>query len=256
MNTLVKLKKIIFLSLIIPFLHGIALAGIVYEVPKAAAKLSKEQINQYLLPKDHPLTPKLKNLFKNRKMFKTAKEFRKEGFQLSFGHRRLMVASHPEISGYLIKKFPDSTPKEKQIENYIKRINGANEVRKQIAINHLMHLVVPHKWLYRTPYGYVLIVENMDILDIKETNRRYFQIDKEILTELCRLLHALGGCDAFTRNQPFTKSGKIAFVDTEHVGQKKDAFQRHVMSHLRHEMQDYARWLWNKMEAEGSWTDL
>lgn len=250
MNNTFQIKRFTLLSLIFLSWHLCVFGEVIYDIPKAASKTSSESLKPYLLPKDHPLIPKLKDLFKNRKMFKTPKEFRKEGFHLNFGHRRLMVASHPKIEGYLIKKFPDAMSKEKQLENYIKRIKGANIIRNCIEEKNCKHLIVPQKWLYKTPYGYVLIVEKMDIYDLKETNRRYFQIDEEVLAELCEVLHAIGGCDAFTRNQPFTKSGKIAFVDTEHVGQKKDAFNKHILPLLRPDMQDFAMSLIKKLDRD------
>ena len=52
----------------------------------------------------------------------------------------------------------------------------------------------------------------------KSATQLYDNMEIDILTELCTILHDVGGCDALPRNQPFTLSGKIAFVDTEHVG--------------------------------------
>lgn len=248
MKTIFRFYPFILLNLITFFYLDTVYAKHDNKAPKDTIRIDRESLRSYLLPEDHPLAPKLKSLFKNPKMFKSPKNFRQEGFQLRFGHRQLMVAYHPEIGDYLIKKFPDSTPKERQIENYLRRIDGANTVRKYIESNQLKHILVPQKWLYRTPYGYVLIVEKMDIFELAETNRRYKQIDIETLTELCQVLHAVGGCDAFSRNQPFTKSGQVAFVDTEHVGKKKDAFHRHILPLLTPEKKEYALALWDNLE--------
>jgi|EndMetStandDraft_5_1072996.scaffolds.fasta_scaffold37093_3 hypothetical protein len=244
-------KFVIFFYALFLFLFASIHGDITYYASKEAVNpYNKQVLKPYLLPKSHPLYPQLRNLFKNPKMFKSADEFRKEGFHIQFGHKGLMVASHPNIKGYLFKKFPDKRSKETQLENYIRRIEGANTIRKFIEGNHFKHLMVPQKWLYRTPYGYILIVEKMDIYNLNETNNRYFQIDPEILKELCTTLHALGGCDAFTRNQPFTRSGKIAFVDTEHVGHMRNAFHKHILPALRHEMREYAISLWKKLDRE------
>ncbi|KIC71847.1 hypothetical protein [Candidatus Protochlamydia amoebophila] len=254
------------------FLHFFFIFLIVFGKLPAQLDLQKQEKNTcqnkslepYLLPRRHPLHDALKMIFKDPKMFKSSDHFKQAGFKVIHGHRKLMVGSHYYVQGYLFKKFPNSMTQEKQLENFIKRLQGAEILRQYVLKYGFNHLVVPKKWLYRLPKSfsqgnkdrsYLLIVENMDIYnDYKNPSgmcmQMYYHMNIDVLTELCTVLHAVGGCDAFPRNQPFTKSGKIAFVDTEHVGKMKGHFLKHIVPALNPNMQAYAVALWNKLEQE------
>lgn len=223
----------------------------------------KKSIDAYLLPENHPLHQQLGNLLKNPKMFKSPLAFEQAQFKITKGHRGLMVGSHPAISQYLIKKFPNTLSQEDQLKNFILRIESANKIRKYINKHNLKHIVVPQKWLYKLPsnfskaireeYSYILIVEKMDIFDgsnnpTGENGKRYYNMDKEILKELCMVLHDLKGCDAWPRNQPFTRDGKIAFLDTEHLGKRKGDFVTHIVPRLNEDLKKYAMSIWKKLE--------
>lgn len=215
-------------------------------------------LEPYLLPKDHPLQDILPHLFQDSHMFRSSKNLKHAGFKVKPGHRHLMVAFHPAIPLYLFKKFPDDLNQSSQLRNFIKRIQGANIVRESIKKNNCQHLVVPQKWLYELPKrfskdgnkSYILIVENMDIVSKEENLDLYYHMDKEMLNELCIVLHDVGGCDAFPRNQPFTRSGKIAFIDTEHVGfsRFREHFIKHIVPVLSEDLQAYGTALWRKLE--------
>lgn len=225
----------------------------------------QELLQPYLLPKNHSLNKQLAKLFTDPKMFRSPENLTQAGFTVKLGHRKLMVGFHPSIPKYLIKKFSDGRSQEKQISNYVKRIKGANLLRKVIKEHHFKRLKVPHKWLYQLPDifsknepTYVLIVENMNIYDDwqnpeGEARKHYYNMDQETLTELCTILHEVGGCDAMPRNQPFTRSGKIAFVDTEHVGKLHKHFMKHIVPNLNQELQAYAAALWMKLEEDESY---
>lgn len=208
---------------------------------------SNAGLASYEFPKNHPLSRYLRVLLRDSDMFQSPDHFRNAGFQVKLGHRRLMVGFHPSIPKYAIKKFSDQMPQKMQLINYIQRIKGAKILRKYIQEHNFTHLAIPKKWLYKLPRkfsknregAYVLIVENMDIYDDwddpeGEARKLYYQMDKKMVTELCMILHDVGGCDAYPWNQPFTHSGKIAFVDTEHVGVRKfhDYFIRHIVPAL------------------------
>lgn len=227
-------------------------------------KVKKKGLNRYLLPEEHPLHAKLKTLFTDPQMFQSTENFRNAGFHVICGHRQLMVGSHPSMPNFLIKKFTDARPKNWQLDNYVKRIKGANVLRRYITRHHYNHLVVPRKWLYELPptfngegktKAYVLIVDKMDIFNdwrnpSGEARRRYYMMDRVTLTQLCTTLHELGGCDAYPRNQPFIRSGQIAFVDTEHLGKLKGHFIKHIVPALNEENQSYALALWDELEAK------
>lgn len=256
----------LFLSFFLVFCscHNILSADL--ELRKSVEKgtLANEILKPYLLPHDHPLRPYLKMIFSDPTMFESADHLKKAGFKVMHGHRKLMVGQHPLISQYLFKKFPNSLSQDRQLDNFMKRLRGAEILRNYINDHHFKHLVVPKKWLYKLPKSfsqgdenraYVLIVENMDIYrDFDKPDgiarQLYYNMDIEMLTELCTILRAVGGCDAFPRNQPFTRSGKIAFVDTEHVGRMKNHFIKHIIPALNEELQAYAWALWTKLEEE------
>jgi hypothetical protein len=216
----------------------------------------------YLLPQKHPLNDHLTDLFLNSQMFQSPKHLKKAGFTVTLGNRRtkLMVAGHPLIPQYLIKKFPDDVSQKKQVKNFIRRIDGAEVLRKYIKKHKLKHLVVPEKWIYKLPkdfpvHSYVLVVEKMELVDDwdnpnGEARKLYYDMDIEVLTELCTLLHDVGGYDSLPRNQPFTRAGQIAFIDTEFVGTMKtrEQFHRDTLPVLNQDLQAFAIALWDKLE--------
>lgn len=224
---------------------------------KIKVKVEENPLLPYLLPENHHLQVVLKKLLNNSNMFRSPTHFRQAGFQVKMGHKHLMVGAHPSMPDHLIKRFPDSVPSIMQLENFIKRINGANLIRELIKERNYDRLVVPKKWVYQLPSSfakfpstksYILIVEKMDIYNEKENHEHYYKMDEETLTQLCSTLHAIGGCDGYPRNQPFIKTGQIAFVDTEHVGEMKDHFHKHIIPALSPDMQIFADQLWRELE--------
>lgn len=189
------------------------------------------ELSDCLLPDSHPLQEKLSDLFNDPRMFKTKKTFKKTNFHLlSKGMRKIMVASHPKLKGYLVKKFSDFTSPDDQLINYLKRISGARALREFIKDNKLKHVVVPQKWLYPLPSQfsdpktgnstYILIVEDMDICSGNssyhgETAKKYAEIDNKILREICTIVYYFRGLDSAPCNMPFTHENKVAFIDTE-----------------------------------------
>lgn len=227
-------------------------------------RTEKKSVKECLLPKKHPLQKKIGRIFRNVHQFESQEALRRAGFTVLLGHRDLLVGRHPSVPGYLFKKFTDNRSQKAQLQNFLKRIEGARIIDRSIRSHRFIHVTVPKKWLYELPeqftkkYGsksYILIVEDMNIYpDAEDPNgdnsRLYYTMNHEILTELCTILHEVGGCDAYPRNQPFTRAGKIAFVDTEHVGEKKEHFFKHILPALNPEMQQFAVSLWNLLEKQ------
>jgi len=209
-----------------------------------------------LLPKNHFLQSRLSNLFNDPDMFESPEHLRENGFEvIDRLDRRLMVASHPKLKNYLIKKFLNEVPRKRQLRNYLSRINGAENLRHFIKLNKLQYIVTPKKWLYRLPiqfsnpkngkYNYILIVEKMDICSSEdefneEIANRYYNIRFDILRELCIVLYRFRGLDSALRNMPFTHQNKIAFIDTECWDCQRDGFLERVMPFMSKDRQDYA----------------
>lgn len=227
------------------------------------AQILDLKVKDCLLPADHPLQEQLKNLFENSDMFQSSFQLEQEGFHLIGRTRRgFMVAGHPAIGNYLIKKFQDDTPRRQQIKNYLRRINGATALREFIQLNNLQHIVVPKKWLYCLPKRfsepktgkrtYVLIVEKIDLcnggqLRNGEIAMRYASIDSDVLRELCLVVYYFRGLDSGLQNMPFTYKNKIAFIDTEHWENNREGFLKHAEHFLTQDRKDYALTIFNEL---------
>lgn len=178
-----------------------------------------------LLPLDAGL---LSRLFDDPDMFDSSKSFHRAGFDVieRSSDARIMAGTHDDAKGYLFKKYSNDHPLDDQLENYQVRVEGARRVRALIDAHRLREIVVPRKWIWelspafsrgrkRLHPSHVLIVERFKLLDKHETEREYFRIDKRTLDELCLVVFHLNGLDSTPKNVPFTKGGKIAFIDTE-----------------------------------------
>lgn len=257
-----SIRKRIFISIL---LLGIVLHTSL--VQGALGEKEKKQtiaLEECLLPTDHPLQKKLSKLFKYPVMFNSSSQFRAAGFDVNPRvHLGLMVAKHPSIKKYVIKKYQNNVLQKLQLEKYLKRIAGALILKKYIKEHNYKHLVVPDKWIYELPSAfsmrgvksYVLIAEEMDLCagaddPNSENGRNYYQMTEKVFIELCTLMHDLGGCDAYPRNQTFTKSGKIAFIDTEDVGNKKSHFPQNIIPLLNEDLKDQAQSIWDQLEYE------
>lgn len=220
-------------------------------------------VDRYLLPPNHPLQGRLRELFSSPDDFIDRGTMRCAGFE--FDHwtaeahlDRICVASHPLIQGYLIKSYPllgDPLDHYRyRLRNYIKRIEGANAIRDYIHRSGSPHLVVPGKWLYRlpdnfstqvTPYGkFVLVVERLDLLSYQEGIDRFRNLSLDLLEELLRMLIATRLGDLALRNLPWTRDERIALVDTELFGSTASHLIREVIATLRPELQEEAERLW------------
>ena len=203
------------------------------------------------LPETHQLQKLLPTLFTDAQLFDSPESLREAGFEVNPRvHKGLMVFTHPKIKKYIFKKYQNEIDHERQISKYKARLEGAQKIRHACQKYGLKHIVVPNKWLYRLPkiYGddeYLVVAERLKIVpgDDKKNSKNiecYHTMSYEVLQELCLIMKVLGGCDAWPRNQPFTVDGKIAFIDTEHVGQKPAHFAKHVLPLLPPEKQAYA----------------
>lgn len=224
-------------------------------------KVRKLALKDCLLPQDHPLQTRLRGLFKDSTMFASNECLSLAGFQpINREHRLLLVARHPTIKNYLIKKFKNNVSFKREIDNYLNRISAARALRKFIKLNNLKYISVPRKWLYPLPRrfsdprtnqrSYLLIVEDMKICSggddpNGEIGKQYYNMNFDILRELCIVLYYFRGLDSSVRNMPFTQHGTIAFVDTEHWQDKNRGFLRLAKDYLR---PDHLKYAWEIFE--------
>jgi hypothetical protein len=226
-------------------------------------EIQEIELKECLLPKDHPLQKQLKNLFKDPEMFRSPRSFRQAGFLVSksYRERHVMIGRHPHIPNYIFKKFRNQIPQHDQLANYLKRVNGARHLRKFIDLNHLSHVVVPQKWIYRLPKQYsdsetkertyILIVEDMNIYNSKESIKRYHTIPFDVLKELCIVVYYFRGFDSIPNNLPFTQSDKIAFVDTEKWDDwNREYFLLRIVPHMNEDRKQYAQLLFEELSVD------
>lgn len=221
-------------------------------------------LEECLLPKDHPLQDELKDLFKKSHMFKSNEHLRRAGFYpCNKPQKSFMVATHPNLKKYLIKKYNDQVPQKKQIKKYLDRINAARALQKFIELNHLKSITVPQKWIYKLSKSfsnpqtgqssYLLIVEKMDILNggddpNGEVAIKYRHIEYDILRELCIVLYHFRGLDSSLRNMPFTQGNQIAFIDTEHWQDKDRDFLQHIRRYLNPDLLEYSLMIYEELK--------
>lgn len=210
-----------------------------------------------------------RTLFRDPDMFDSADDWGGAGFKiLRASDNKICVASHKSAEGYLFKKYVASGKREAlddQLENYQTRIEGARRLRSFINDQRLRHVVVPSKWLRDLPRDFgsrgqsshVLVVDRLDLLDDDASQRRYGDIDEDVLRELCVVLHAFRGLDSTAKNVPFTRDGRIAFIDTEHWNRhskREKRSQRPFLKYLREHLTSDRRRLAGKMlgDLDGS----
>lgn len=186
----------------------------------------------------------LRSLFVDPKMFASRDRWRRAGFHVfdRLSDDKIMVAHHDAAPGYLFKKYVDAVDEAKQIDNYERRIDGANRVRAYVDDRRLHRIVVPHKWLYRLSddFGskkrpaHVLVVDRVKLLDDSTSKHAYASIDAELLRQLCAVLMKFRGLDSAVMNVPFTDDGRLAFIDTEHWNRrsKSKKFLDHISAYL------------------------
>lgn len=219
-----------------------------------------ERLKPYFLPLNHPIKNRLDRICKKNRVTLSRKTLQKAGFSLSHERKpeNITVCTHSRFPGFLFKVYVDTQPPIDEWENWVRRIDGANAIQKNIDAHHFVHCCVPKKWIYPLPQApsppiqsmyhrknFILIAEKMDILD-KKANRTAFRqtMTSTILDELFVIITEEGLIDSvYPSNIPFTHSGQIAFVDTEHRYPDKKVNYGKLTSFLSETMQEY----WNRI---------
>ncbi len=212
------------------------------------------------MPFDDPASIDLSSLFRDPDMFDSRAHWAKAGFQVfsRSSPGKVMVARHPAVHGLLFKHYALDVPPMDQLKNYERRLEGARRLRVFIEQHGLSRVVVPHKWILKLPHifsrrgtAHVLVVEELEILDDKQTQAAYRHIHPRTLSELCLVIYHFPGMDSIAKNLPFTSDGGIALVDTEHWDRNSHkAPLRHIASHLRPSSYRRARKIFRKLEEK------
>lgn len=184
----------------------------------------------YFLPETHPTKKVLDRIFSQVNPIENYKALSRAGFKFSLpeDRRKLVCAKHSKIKGYLIKTFTnEQTHVTQEHLGWIQRIEGARQIQKCIDRHGYRKIMkVPKKWIYPLPYAdgkhFILIVEDMDLLKGFENGDAYvLDMNKARLNALYVVLTENLLIDSiFIDNIPFSKDGKIAFIDTEHFNNR------------------------------------
>lgn len=212
-------------------------------------------LKPYFLPIDHPIKKKLDYLFQNKRVTLSEETFVEAGFCITRSNRPMnaIVTGHKELKGYLVKVYLDSQLAICEWHMWMRRIKGIEVIQQCLNKYGFNQFILPKKWIYPLPIdpaspldekynrkNFILIVEDMHILNHKENAKAY----KKLMTQ--RLLNALykvmlecqlTDC-VWIGNMPFTKKGKIAFIDTELFHNGIPDFER-LKKHLSPSMQEY-----------------
>jgi hypothetical protein len=190
-------------------------------------------VEPYFVPEFSPVKAALDTIFSKSRVLSSLKSMSKAGFnRLTHPSRKVIVATHPYLKGYLVKVFLD-TMDNAEWHSWLRRARGARIIQDAINIHGYQHIMkVPKKWIYPLPAdpsprkdgiyrkNFVLLVQQMDILDDRKNWKAYKKkMTPEILNALYTLLTEYKLIDSvYADNVPFCKDGKMAFIDTEYTG--------------------------------------
>lgn len=196
-----------------------------------------EEVQDYLMPDDHPMKEKLDKIFSRSRVLENWQAMLAAGFETAQmqGVTQIVVARHPELSGYIIKAYLDKTKfgskARREYEFLIARIIGARLTRDSIAAHNYEHLLkVPEKWLYLLPDEppprehphrrkmFILVEDDMNIYVHKKNKEAWGSkwVTQELLEALYTVLTEVSLADsAKPSNCPFSRDGRVALIDTQ-----------------------------------------
>lgn len=207
---------------------------------------SSSSLQSYLLSPEHPLKAKLDAIFTKSRVLLSVETMKQAGFKPVIPRKftRLIVSTHPDLKGYIVKVYLDTQRRYKQKPEYFwwkKRIEGAKAITAFIEKKGLSHLYkVPKKWIYQLPEfppaplefeakNTILVEEDMDLLSAEDNKHRWKSeaITVPLLSSLQLILTEIGLRDCCKiDNIPFAKDGRIAFIDTQSFNAGKPPLKR------------------------------
>jgi len=244
--------------------------GISEKRPSHISKKVWNRIQTFLLPEDHPAKPILDQLFKQARATLSVKSMKKAGFQNPIPRKwtHLIVTKHPNVPGIVFKLYLDAQryfKGKKEYEHWLERIQGVNLIKGEVAKRGWENqFKTPKKWIYILPKDpappkefyrkdCILVEEDMDLYDDKanEALWKSENVTKEFLINFYTLLEELGLHDcAKPDNAPFSKDGKIAFIDTQTFFRWPVLYKK-MTSYLSKEMQKFWKGLIKGSKKKG-----
>lgn len=222
------------------------------------------EAKSYFLPEDHPIKKRLDDLFGRNRLLNSLETMQQANFRILNTSSELDVAIHPEIPQYVIKFYLDDHDNQprftklqlldcyvSEVRLWLLRIEGTKRIQKILdTYNYNTIMKVPKEWIYPLPLTpqatgpfpkyFILIEENMHIVDDKENIRKYQEeMTPFLLKAFYNVLKEGKFYDSvYIDNNPFSRDGKIAFTDTEEYDRKPVLFEK-ILPYLSLEMQMY-----------------
>jgi len=213
-------------------------------------------IKDYLLPINHPLKPILDSIFRVKRATLNSEAMDESGFTIKFKQPRsfIIVASHPQLPGYLLKLYLDSELRKKHgvpgWKWFVQRIQGATKILTIITARNSKYFVVPKKWMYPLPIhpavpispaferkNEILVVQDMRLVS-NENNLEAWKtvITKKHLHDFYAILKFAGGDSYRATNVAYTQDGTFAFIDTEYKTRHPNYYtiQRYLSAEMAH----------------------
>lgn len=168
---------------------------------------------------------------------------KKAGFKIIVKGKwsKMIIASHQSLPGHLIKLYTDEEPDVSDLVKCKKRVEGAQSVAAAIVKNGwCAFFKVPKKWIVPLPdhtplpagytrKNFILLVEDADLISYEANIQKWKSniVSPECLEALYQLLKKEGLRDSvYPFNLPFSKDGRIAFIDTEYHHEWPIPFKR------------------------------
>ena len=216
-------------------------------------------VTPYLLPENHPIKAKLDRIFAERVTLNVTTMY-KAGFlsPRPRGFSNTVVSKHPDLEEYIIKGFLDDQKNIHDWQKLMRRIKGAELIKKAIKHHHYESLFkVPQKWIYPLPLepappsqyyrkDFILVAEDMHILD-RDDNYKVWKssrMNPKKLDAIYTIIEELGLSDSVVAfNIPFIKKeDSMAFIDTE-IWHRWPITYKRLTPYLSSSMQSY----WKKL---------
>lgn len=201
----------------------------------------KELAAPYLMTDNHPIKSVLDRILSSSRATMDIKSLKRAGFQdIDLRKRGITFARHPDMPGYVFKlicdyslhswnHYENSFRKQDEYLEWIGRIRKRNEIASLIKHYQIDSMITPRKWLYAIPTSqepkqktsmikkfYILVADDLDIFSIFETIDHWKTLPTEdLLRDYYLIIRDAKLCDLGPPNQSFTKSGKLAFIDTK-----------------------------------------
>ena len=205
---------------------------------------SRELLNKYWLPDDHPLKGWVDVLFSQVGVTDSVDTLKETGFEiLGAVPFHPIIAKHPSAKGYIFKIYPDSIKHTRDgissAEWLLRRCKVADKIRKMIRERGIHFFSVPDKWLYALPsakhHSLILVATDMEIEDEEVSKIAWkTEVTPRHLQELYSILSTGYGSIDLPINIPYTKKGCFAFIDTENLKRKLNL--RQVKKYFSKEM--------------------